>query len=189
MLLRLALRNMLRNRRRSALTGLVIAIGLASTLFTDAYIKGLEVNLVRSATDGFLGHAQVHAPEFRRTHEVERTLAQSDLVQRLSQDPRIRAFAHRVTGIAMLSSAQEVQSVMLMGVDPDREKAMSKLAQAIQTGRQRGIKKFCWGPNWPKTWVSPWATAWLSPWPKPILVSFRKNSSGWAGFFIFTAKA
>jgi heme/copper-type cytochrome/quinol oxidase subunit 3 len=46
----LAVRNILRNKRRSFLTILLISMTLAILIFTDGYIKAMTDVMVRSAT-------------------------------------------------------------------------------------------------------------------------------------------
>jgi ABC-type lipoprotein release transport system permease subunit len=58
--LRLAWRNVLRNKRRTFIAGSAIGIGLAALIFTDALILGMERNMIRSATSSFLGEGQIH---------------------------------------------------------------------------------------------------------------------------------
>ncbi len=66
-LLRLAWRNVLRNRRRTILAGLAIGIGLAGIIFVDGLLVGVEAAMIRFATSTFLGHAQIHSEDFRTT--------------------------------------------------------------------------------------------------------------------------
>ena len=46
MLLRLAIRNLRRNRRRTLLAGLAIGIGLGGLIFTEALMIGMEDGVV-----------------------------------------------------------------------------------------------------------------------------------------------
>ena len=49
----LALRNIFRNTRRTALTICLIASGLAALLFTDAFIRGMSVSMIKTSTETF----------------------------------------------------------------------------------------------------------------------------------------
>ncbi len=64
LLIKLAWRNMFRNTRRTALASLAIGVGLAGLIFTDALMIGMVESMIRTATDTFLGHGQVHAEGF-----------------------------------------------------------------------------------------------------------------------------
>lgn len=134
-LLRLAWRNVLRNRRRTILAGLAIGIGLAGIIFVDGLLVGMEAAMIRSATSTFLGHAQIHSEDFRTTLEVERTVADADrILSDLSADDRVAGFAPRIQAHAMVTSPANVSAVSLFGVDPKLEPSISKVHQAIVRG-------------------------------------------------------
>jgi ABC-type lipoprotein release transport system permease subunit len=61
MLLKLAWRNVLRNKRRTVLSGLAVGVGLAAMIFVDGLYKGMLESMIRTATDTFLGQGQIHA--------------------------------------------------------------------------------------------------------------------------------
>ena len=62
MYIKMAWRNILRNKRRTFIAGIAIGIGLASLIFTDALVIGMEKNMIYSATASFLGEGQIHRP-------------------------------------------------------------------------------------------------------------------------------
>lgn len=133
--LKLAWRNLFRNTRRTVLSGLAIGIGLAALIFFDAFMIGMLDNMVTTATATFPGQAQIHAAKFRQTLDVEKTVHDPERVLAdLSRDPEVRAFAPRAVSFAMLSSAADVGSIMLYGIDPQREREVSRLAQALRQG-------------------------------------------------------
>lgn len=51
--LKLAWRNLFRNKRRTLLAGLMIGLGLAAMITTDAIAIGTIDNMISSATDTF----------------------------------------------------------------------------------------------------------------------------------------
>ena len=57
---KLAWRNVLRNKRRTFIAGTAIGIGLASLIYVDAAMIGMEVNMIDSATASFMGEGQIH---------------------------------------------------------------------------------------------------------------------------------
>lgn len=135
LLLRLAWRNLFRNTRRTVLSGLAIGAGLAALIFMDAFMLGMMDNMIRTATATFPGQAQIHRQGFRKTMAVEAVIAGSQAVQdRLASWPAVKAFAPRALSYAMVSSPSDVGSAMLYGVAPEREKKVSRLAQAVRQG-------------------------------------------------------
>ncbi len=47
--IKLAWRNILRNKRRTIIAGLAIGIGLAAMIFSDAFMIGMKNNMIKSA--------------------------------------------------------------------------------------------------------------------------------------------
>ena len=135
LLLKLAWRNVLRNRRRALLSGFAVGITLASLMLIDALYLGMMDSMIRTATDTFIGQAQIHAEGFRDTFEVENTIKDSDMVMKsLSTERLLSEFSPRTVSYGMLSSAAGVNSVMLYGIDPDHEKHISMIDEAVNHG-------------------------------------------------------
>ncbi|HDQ15041.1 MAG TPA: ABC transporter permease [Sediminispirochaeta sp.] len=130
--LKLAWRNIYRNKKRTLLTGLIIGIGLASIMFTDALVLGMKENMISSLTATFMGDAQIHREGFQETLEAERTIGEREkMLRQLEADPRIRAVSPRVLSFATASSAASIDSVLLYGIDPVQEARVSKIDKAI----------------------------------------------------------
>ena len=58
--LRLAWRNVLRNKRRTFIAGIALGVGLASLIFSDALVIGMKAAMIRQLTQSFLGEGQIH---------------------------------------------------------------------------------------------------------------------------------
>ncbi len=135
LLLKIAWRNVLRNKRRTTLSGLAVGIGLASLMFVDSIYVGMLESMIRTATDTFLGQGQIHAEGFRDTLEVEKTINNSErLMKSLRSEGLISKFSPRTVSFGMLSSAAGVSSVVLYGVEPGTEKYISMVDEAIREG-------------------------------------------------------
>ncbi|MFW6136526.1 MAG: ABC transporter permease [Candidatus Aminicenantaceae bacterium] len=132
---KLAWRNVFRNKRRTVIASTAIGIGLASLIFVDGLIIGMKDSMIRSATGSFLGEAQIHAEGYRQTREVEKTIHQPGEVQgELQQAGMVENFTPRVMSYAMITSAANVRSVQMVGVEPESESGVSKIDDAVQEG-------------------------------------------------------
>lgn len=132
---KLAWRNLFRNKRRSFIAGTAIGLGLASLIFVDALVVGMERNMIDSATSSFMGDGQIHREGFRTTQAVERTIHRSDWVlSNLKKEPKVEHFTSRVTSFAMISSASNMSSIQLVGVEPSSERHLSQIDDAIREG-------------------------------------------------------
>jgi ABC-type lipoprotein release transport system permease subunit len=133
--MRLAWRNLFRNKRRTTIAGIAIGVGLAALIFTDGLIQGMKRTMIESATAAYLGEGQIHRRGFRLTQEVGLTInGPEEVMAELGRDEAVEAFAPRAEGFGMITSPTDVSSVMLVGVDPAREKRLSRVAAHIRRG-------------------------------------------------------
>lgn len=133
--IKLAWRNIFRNKRRSFIAGTAIGIGLASLIFVDALIIGMERNMIHSATSSFLGEGQIHGEGFRKTQEVEKTINRLDwVVSNLNQETIVKHFTLRVMSFAMINSASNMSAISLVGVVPSTERHISQIDEALKEG-------------------------------------------------------
>jgi len=133
--LKLAWRNILRNKRRTIIAGLAIGVGLAAMIFTDALMIGMKDNMIKSATESFLGEGQIHRQGFRLTQEVEKTINNLEwIVAHLEKEEALERFTLRTATFGMITSPANVSSVMLYGIRPSTEKYLSQIDDVIEKG-------------------------------------------------------
>jgi ABC-type lipoprotein release transport system permease subunit len=134
--IKLAWRNIFRNKRRTIIASIAIGIGLASLIMTDAMMKGMYSNMIKSATASFMGEAQVHGSDFRETQEVEKTVNNlGQVVEDLKTEPLVDKFTLRTLSMGMISSPANVSAILLVGIDPVREQELSKIDEAVENGK------------------------------------------------------
>ncbi|MFZ0390476.1 MAG: FtsX-like permease family protein [Calditrichia bacterium] len=135
MFIKMAWRNIFRNKRRTIIAGIAIGLGLASLIFVDALMIGMERNMIHSATASFMGEGQIHRSGYREAQDVELTInSPREVVSRLQADPRVSAFAERVMSFGMISSPSNINSVNIVGINPSAEKELSQIDEALQQG-------------------------------------------------------
>lgn len=133
--LKLAWRNIFRNKRRTFIAGTAIGIGLASLIFVDAIWIGMERNMIHSATASFLGEGQIHREGYRESFEVEKTIENLDeTVARLKEEGIVEQFTLRTIAFAMLSSPANVSTVTMVGIEPSTERYLSQIDDALIEG-------------------------------------------------------
>lgn len=133
---KLAWRNLLRNPRRSLLTIGAIAGGLAALIFLWAFIDGVNDQMIDNSTRYMSGHLQVH----RSGYHEERTLDlliddAARIAGAVAQQPDVVAVSTRMEGNAILSLGDKSRGVMVVGIDPQREREVTTLHEAVREGR------------------------------------------------------
>ena len=135
-LARLALRNLLRQRRRTALTLMVVVAGFVSISLAGGFMAQTFQGLSDSAIRGGLGHVQVlptGALEGDEAQSLEKALPDGEAVAaRLRQDPAVAEVLPRIQFMGLLSSG--AKSVVFLGtaVDPALEPKHMATAEALR---------------------------------------------------------
>jgi len=132
---KLAWRNLFRNRGRTLVSTTAISIGFAAMIFYHGIFYGMKNNMYRTATESFLGDAQIHREGYRSSRKTE------DLINRfpavtdsLENEEMVKNYSPRVYSYAMVSSPVNVNSVQLIGVDPAMERNLSTIDEHIREG-------------------------------------------------------
>lgn len=134
--MKLAWRNLFRNKRRTLLSALAIGVGIAALMFVDALLIGWKENMIRTATSTFMGEGQMHHKGYRDTLEVDKTIIHPEKwVNKLKANPDIHQVTRRTQSFGMIASPRNVQSIIINGIDPVTEKGISKLDEAIIEGK------------------------------------------------------
>lgn len=134
--LKLAVRALARNRRRSLITLIAIAVGLAGLVFLWGYVGGINRQMIGNITSYLTGHVQVHQQGYHDDPTLDLAFADpSGIATRLAATGAVAAIAPRVEGEALASGPDKTRGVLVIGVDPVLEPEVTTLARAVQQGR------------------------------------------------------
>lgn len=139
MIFRLALRNLVRQRRLSALSLLSIAISVMLMIDLIAFVNGLESLLTDTVIHKTTGAVQVHKKGFVdnvRASPFGFTFALSDeLRQRIEGVHGVKATTERIVFAGLLSVGDQSFVSPIVAIDPEREHVVCPLGrQAIASG-------------------------------------------------------
>ena len=140
-LLRLAVRGLGRNLRRSTLTASAMVLGLALLIFSRALSDGGHEQWIESAVRMGTGHVAIQAPRYLETARLEYRLDETgvarttEAIEALPEEFGVRAWTPRLTVDGLASSAASAIPVRVEGVDPVREAAFSDFGSKLQDGR------------------------------------------------------
>lgn len=135
MILRLAVRNLTRNKRRSAITILGIAFGLGLMIMTINLAYGSYQAMIRNAIEAGAGHVVVQAKGYQDSPEQELVVADSETILSTLEGnfPGSRG-SHRIYLEGLITSPDNAQGGMVVGVDPAREAQFRDLTDRIAQG-------------------------------------------------------
>lgn len=135
LLVKLAARNLWRNRRRTVLTASALAFGIAALIFVDSIMQGMvgmsERNLIALQT----GEIQVHAPGYfdeRDTLPLDITLEKQPALEAILLTPGVRAATPRIETAARLNVGWEEFPVVMIAMDPTLDREALDLDQHVE---------------------------------------------------------
>ena len=132
--IKIALRNVTRQRTRSAILLGALALFVALSVALDAFASGFYRAMTEVAVGQTLGEVQLHA----EGHLPSRTLS-ATLPGRVAEDVTasagVRVVAPRVRVSAMAAADSGARPLDLLGVDPERELSFGPLQQRLKAGR------------------------------------------------------
>jgi ABC-type lipoprotein release transport system permease subunit len=135
MVLKIAFRNIFRQKRRTLLTTLTMFGGFVLCSFSIAFMDGSYNNVINMFTRNQLGHVQIHHNEYTDRPALYRTIDDYETVGRvLDSLERIEAWAPRLYSAGLASAGKKSAGVRIIGVDPDRETKATRFDKKVSDG-------------------------------------------------------
>jgi ABC-type lipoprotein release transport system permease subunit len=133
--IRLAWRNLWRNHRRTLIMIAAIVVGAWSMIFMTALMRGMVDDMIADGISVLPGHVQIHHPDYRDDPTIAAVIAPpaGELLDALGK-PEVVAWATRVRVPAVISSERDTRGVTLVGIEPERERDISFVADDIVEG-------------------------------------------------------
>jgi ABC-type lipoprotein release transport system permease subunit len=127
--LRLAWRSFLRHRRRSAITTLALALGLAMMLVVVGVANGAHDRMVQLGVRLGAGHVVVEGRGYREERDLDHVIDRpGEVLAAARRIGRVRAAVPRVNASGLLSAGGSSVAVAFTGVDPSVEPGVSDVA-------------------------------------------------------------
>ena len=134
-----AWRNTWRNRRRTILTLVAIAVGVMSLVFAGSYIGGIINSAGEATIKTQVGHVRVVHKEFLR---LERIMPKEHLVTGLtglkkdiSAIPGVETVNERIRFNVLLNREDVNEAGIAFGIDPGKTDKIAELSKSIVAGR------------------------------------------------------
>lgn len=135
MLIRLAWRNVWRNRLRSAIMITATLFGLLGVLLMIGFVNAMTENMIDNAIRLQTSHLQIHRQQYLTNNEFAEQLPAADqLSQQLRGLPHVAAVTVRQRVDGMVASAITTRGVNINGVDMAQEAAVVDIGEKIVAG-------------------------------------------------------
>ena len=135
-LLRIAFRNILRHKRRTLLTGLMMVGGFVLASISLGISEGSYTHLIDLFTRGRTGHVQVHKRGYLDKPSVYNTLeGAGEIGKQLARLNEVEGWAPRVYSPVLAFRGAKTMGGQLVGVDPGLEGRTTRLGNRVVQGR------------------------------------------------------
>jgi ABC-type lipoprotein release transport system permease subunit len=131
---KLAWRNLWRNKRRTLITTASIFFGVILSTIMSSMQEGSYAQYIKTIVNSYSGYIQVHSMGYWNDKVINNSLEYSLVRQKLSDMKGITATAPRLENYALASSEEITKGVMVIGIAPIEEDAITNLSKKIIKG-------------------------------------------------------
>lgn len=136
--IKLAWRNILRQKRRTFIVVLAMMLGIGLMMFYDGLMAGFNQAIYGNAIKVLGGNVQVHAAGYRGEVEEQPLLGLADdklVVQQALALPQVVAAGRRIRTVGLASSPEGAFPVSIIGFEPQAEMAVNLTLKYLVDGR------------------------------------------------------
>lgn len=124
----IAWRNLWRHKRRSLVVITSISMGIFAMTALMGLINGFNRQMVDNTISTSLGHIAIHKKGFQDNMKIENHFQINDAIRKsLEESDGIKAYAPRVKVQGMVRSSEASRGVLIVGIEPEKEKKISKI--------------------------------------------------------------
>lgn len=135
MLLKVAWRNIWRNKKRSLIIIGAVTVGVSTGIFLMAFYNGMVEQRVRMAIQNEISHLQVHHPGFRKDYDIGYYISQGPAtLQQIRSRETVQQAAGRIIIQGMIGSASGSSGITINGVMPEEENELTALKGKLLAG-------------------------------------------------------
>lgn len=140
--LKLAVKNVTRNMRRTMITGLIMAFGCISLILAGGFMRYSFWGLGENAIRGEHGHLQVFNPEFLMSEEdqpLQFGISNADsLINVINTVSEVRFAMPRISFMGLISNGDKSLAFIGQAVKPDKEQQLSESRIRMDAGNHLG---------------------------------------------------
>lgn len=136
LILKMAFRNIFRQRRRTILTGLSMIGGFVLAAIFIGWSDGSYNNIINTFTRNRLGHIQIHEKTYLDRPSLYKTIDEaSNISQILDNTKDVQSWSPRLYSVGLASVREKSTGVQIIGIDPEKETKTTQFKKKIIKGR------------------------------------------------------
>ena len=134
-ILKIAWRNVWRNKRRTLITIGSIMFALFFAIIMRGFGKGSYEKMKENAVKSYSGYIQIQKKGYWDDKNINNAFSiDNDVVQVLEADQRLNVLIPRLESFALSSSGESTKGVAVIGVMPEKEDKMTKIKSYLKEG-------------------------------------------------------
>ena len=139
----IAWRNIWRNKVRSLVVMGAIVLGIWAVIFAMAFMFSLNRGFINNSIEHQYSHIQLHHPEYKKDQEVKYLIENSkSTLDQVRSIGLVKAVSSRLLSSGMIASSKSSMGILIKGVDPESEAAVTKLDEKVTDGTYfEGVKR------------------------------------------------
>jgi ABC-type lipoprotein release transport system permease subunit len=142
MIFKLAWRNIWRNKRRTLIVVVSIVVSVSVLLLIDTLSMGMMKQMLDNQINLHIAHIQIHKRGFNDDKTVKNYIPDSEKIEEvLRQIDEIKFYSRRVISYGLINSAFNSSGVIIVGVEPEREKNITIISRSIVEGKYIGEER------------------------------------------------
>lgn len=135
MIFTLSYRNIWRNKRRTLITAASIMFAVFFNVVMLSLQRGSWQNMVDSVVHFYFGYAQIQQKGYWQDQSIDNTIELSAIdTQSLLAISHVDGLIPRLESFALASFGTQSKGVLFIGVDPDKEDALTHLSERLVSG-------------------------------------------------------
>lgn len=135
MILKIAWRNIWRNKRRTAITATSIFFAVFFSVFMGAINRGMFDKMIDDSVNFYTGYGQVTQKGYWEERFLENSFKLSpELATKLKASPEVEDIVPRLESYALASYEKITKSALVVGIDPEKEAALTGLNERMVSG-------------------------------------------------------
>jgi len=134
-ILKIAWRNIWRNKRRTLITVASIMFALFFAIIMRGFQKGSYTKMKENAVESYSGYVQIQKKGYWEDKNINNIFSlNKSTVDKLESDERVNVIIPRLESFALASSGESTKGVAVIGISPEKENKMTKIKSYLQEG-------------------------------------------------------
>jgi ABC-type lipoprotein release transport system permease subunit len=134
-ILKIAWRNIWRNRRRTLITVASIMFALFFAIIMRGFGRGSYEKMKENAVKSYSGYIQIHKKGYWDDKNINNIFSlDENVIRKLESDKRLNVVIPRLESFALASSGESTKGVAVMGISPEKEDRMTKIKSYLKEG-------------------------------------------------------